>query len=157
METVPNEHGLTVVVDYAHAPDPLEKALEMLRTICSGKLVCVFGCGGDRDRGKRPIMGSIAERLADRVIVTSDNPRTEDPETIINEIFKGIQDRSKVRRIADRRQAIAAAIEELEPADILLIAGKGHEDYQIIGTTKLPFDDREVARENLASPRRVKS
>lgn len=151
METVANKRNLTVVVDYAHTPDALEKALKALRGVCRGKLLCVFGCGGDRDPGKRPIMGGIAERLADRIFVTSDNPRTEKPDLIIESILSGISDRARVKTIADRRAAIGAAISELEIRDILLIAGKGHEDYQIIGTTKTHFDDREVVREYLGS------
>lgn len=149
MQTVPNTRGCTVVVDYAHTPDALDKALKTLRPLCRGKLVCVFGCGGDRDPLKRPIMGELAARLADEVFVTSDNPRTEDPEKIIDQIMTGMQSSGQVRRTGDRRAAIAQAIGVLRPGDILLIAGKGHEDYQIIGTKKLPFDDREVALENL--------
>jgi UDP-N-acetylmuramoyl-L-alanyl-D-glutamate--2,6-diaminopimelate ligase len=149
METVPNKRNLTVVVDYAHTPDALENALKTLKSLCKNRLLCVFGCGGDRDPGKRPIMGAIAEKLADEIFVTSDNPRTEDPDAIVDAIFTGIKASHNAHRITDRARAIAEAIKALRPGDILLIAGKGHEDYQIIGTQKLPFDDRLIARENL--------
>ncbi|HEY5946065.1 MAG TPA: UDP-N-acetylmuramoyl-tripeptide--D-alanyl-D-alanine ligase, partial [Kofleriaceae bacterium] len=134
-----------VVIDYAHTPDALEKALAALRpTVAAGRsLVCVFGCGGDRDPGKRPLMGAAAARLADRVIVTSDNPRTEDPRAIIEQILPAVPSPFYVD--VDRRTAIRAAIAAATPGDIVLIAGKGHEDYQILGTTKIHFDDREEA------------
>lgn len=149
METVPNDKQVTVIVDYAHTPDALENVLKTARAICRGRLLCLFGCGGDRDPGKRPIMGAIAEELSDAVYVTSDNPRTEDPQSIIDDILKGLKAPASANVIIDRRAAIAAMIKELKPGDIALIAGKGHEDYQIIGTEKLPFDDRAVALENL--------
>jgi UDP-N-acetylmuramoyl-L-alanyl-D-glutamate--2,6-diaminopimelate ligase len=149
MESVPNAKGLTVVVDYAHTPDALEKALATLRPLAKGRLLCVFGCGGDRDPAKRPIMAAAAERLADAVIATSDNPRTEDPERILDDVFRGFRDPAKPARVTDRRAAIARAIGLLSPGDVLLIAGKGHEDYQIVGERKLPFDDRLVAAEYL--------
>lgn len=137
-----------VFVDYAHTPDALERAIKTVRASTNGKLWVVFGCGGDRDRGKRPLMGRVAADLADHVVVTSDNPRTEEPAAIIADILgSGIQP-SVVD--SDRRAAIARAISEAAPNDTVLIAGKGHEDYQIIGTTKLPFSDQEVAREALA-------
>ena len=143
--------GVRVMVDYAHKPDALEKVLETLRALVprgKGRIVTVFGCGGDRDRTKRPVMGEIAQRLSDRVIVTSDNPRTEDPAKIINEITAGIPSLSYVVE-PDRRKAIERAIEEAVSGDLILIAGKGHEDYQILGTTKIHFDDREIASEAL--------
>ncbi len=149
MEKVPNTHGVTVVVDYAHTPDALEKALSTLKKLGPKRLLCVFGCGGDRDPGKRPQMGAIAERLADVVFVTSDNPRTENADAIIDAVLSGFTEPARARRINDRRAAIAEAISILRKGEILLIAGKGHEDYQIIGTQKLPFDDRLVALENL--------
>lgn len=151
MQTVPNNKGFTVVVDYAHTPDALEKALKTLRELQPHRLHCVFGCGGDRDPGKRPIMGEIAERLADDIYVTSDNPRTENPGAIIDAIVKGFKNPKKAQIIEDRRAAIGQAVHNLRPGEILLIAGKGHEDYQIIGTKKLPFDDRKVALENLGN------
>lgn len=149
MELVPNTKNVTVVVDYAHTPDALEKALKTLRELSPKKLICVFGCGGDRDPTKRGIMGALAENFSDQVIVTSDNPRSEEPSRIIDAIQSGMKHPEKAIRIEDRRQAIARAISILCPGDIVLIAGKGHEDYQIIGSKKLPFDDRKVALENL--------
>ena len=136
-----------VFVDYAHTPDGLEKTLVELKKICHGKLWTVFGCGGDRDRGKRPQMGNIAEKLSDMIIITSDNPRTENPQTIMDEILSGITHRDKVLLEADRKKAIEYAIKRSKNGDIILLAGKGHEDYQIIGTTKINFNDRIVARE----------
>jgi UDP-N-acetylmuramoyl-L-alanyl-D-glutamate--2,6-diaminopimelate ligase len=135
----------TVLRDYAHTPDALERALHAVRPFVQGRLTVVFGCGGDRDRGKRPVMGGIAERLADHVILTSDNPRTEDPEAILDEIEIGMQRRHE--RIEDRRDAIASALESASPNDVILLAGKGHETYQIRGTARLPFDEREIVRE----------
>jgi UDP-N-acetylmuramoyl-L-alanyl-D-glutamate--2,6-diaminopimelate ligase len=134
-----------VVVDYAHTPDALEKALEALRTHCQGHLWCVFGCGGDRDTGKRTQMAAVAEKFADRVMVTSDNPRTEDPQQIIAMIMSGFGNADGVLSDVDRAIAIKKAIAELKSQDILLIAGKGHENYQDIQGVKMPFDDLEVA------------
>ena len=134
-----------VVVDYAHTPDALEKILLALREHTRGKLWCVFGCGGDRDRGKRPAMGEIAERLADRVVLTDDNPRHEPGDAIITDILGGM--RASPEIIRDRRAAIAAAIRGCGEGDIVLIAGKGHEDYQQVGDERLPYSDREVIRE----------
>jgi UDP-N-acetylmuramoyl-L-alanyl-D-glutamate--2,6-diaminopimelate ligase len=141
----------TVLRDYAHTPDALERALTALRPFVSGELIAVFGAGGDRDKGKRPLMGAVAGRLADKVIITSDNPRTEDPETIIDEIAAALPT-SRYERIEDRRKAIARAIEIADPArDLVLLAGKGHETYQVRGTTKVPFDERVIVRELLQS------
>ncbi|MFN3360110.1 MAG: UDP-N-acetylmuramoyl-L-alanyl-D-glutamate--2,6-diaminopimelate ligase [Pseudanabaenaceae cyanobacterium] len=148
VQVVP-EQDITVVVDYAHTPDGLEKVLTAMRPFTRGQLIVVFGCGGDRDRRKRPLMGEIAARLADRVIVTSDNPRTEEPQQILQDIQAGITDDHHVQYQIDRRQAILEAILTAEPGDTVVIAGKGHEDYQIIGTTKYPFDDRLEARRAL--------
>ncbi len=136
-----------VVVDYAHTPDGIEKLLRAAREISRSRVLIVFGCGGDRDRGKRPQMGSIAGKLADRIFLTSDNPRSEDPERIIDAIAQGLESggRKDYVRIIDRTQAIRAAVAEARQGDILVIAGKGHEDYQIIGGTILHFDDREEA------------
>ena len=140
MATVPS-----VLVDYAHTPDGLRNALMASRPFVKGSLVCVFGCGGDRDRGKRPQMAAVAAELADRVVVTSDNPRTEDPQQILDDVVKGIPAGTVFAVEGDRAAAIAAAIDGAGPDDLVLIAGKGHEDYQILGTTKVHFDDREQA------------
>lgn len=134
-----------VLRDYAHTPDALERALAALRPLTPGRLLVVFGCGGDRDRGKRPVMGRIAATLADLAIVTSDNPRTEDPDLIIDEVEQGMGT-APHQRYADRRQAIAAAVGAARPGDTVLLAGKGHETYQVIGTEKVPFDEREIVR-----------
>lgn len=138
-----------VLRDYAHTPDALERALDALRPLTAGRLIVVFGAGGDRDAGKRPIMGSIAERGADEVIVTSDNPRTENPNAIIDAIVGGMTPGSYTR-VTDRREAITHALETARPDDLILLAGKGHEDYQLVGTRKLPFDERVVVNELLA-------
>jgi UDP-N-acetylmuramoyl-L-alanyl-D-glutamate--2,6-diaminopimelate ligase len=132
-----------VIVDYAHTPDALKQVLQTLRAHCAGLLWCVFGCGGDRDRGKRPLMGAAAERFADRVILTSDNPRHEDPQAIIEQILAGIVRTDVVERMPDRAQALRHAIEGAHSGDIVLVAGKGHEDYQQIGDERLPFSDRK--------------
>ncbi|MBK8249032.1 MAG: UDP-N-acetylmuramoyl-L-alanyl-D-glutamate--2,6-diaminopimelate ligase [Gemmatimonadetes bacterium] len=135
-----------VLRDYAHKPDALERALQAVRPFCPGKLIVVFGCGGDRDRGKRPIMGGIAERLAGVVILTSDNPRTEDPHQILAEIEAGMTP-GRHERIEDRRAAIARALTLAGDGDVVILAGKGHETYQIRGTEKLPFDEAVITRE----------
>ena len=137
-------NGAAAYVDYAHTPDALDCVLSSLRPHTTGRLVVVFGAGGDRDRGKRPLMGEVAARMADLAIVTDDNPRTEDPMTIRSEIRAACPD---ALEIADRRSAIAAGLEALKPGDILVVAGKGHEQGQIVGTDILPFDDRLVLRE----------
>jgi UDP-N-acetylmuramoyl-L-alanyl-D-glutamate--2,6-diaminopimelate ligase len=139
-----------VLRDYAHTPDALDRALEAVRPFTKGRLIAVFGCGGDRDRGKRPEMGGIAARKSDLAIVTSDNPRTEDPEKILDDIESGM---GSVRheRIEDRRAAIARAMDMWSEGDVILLAGKGHEDYQIRGTIKLPFDEKLIVQELRAS------
>ncbi|MGE0660503.1 MAG: UDP-N-acetylmuramoyl-L-alanyl-D-glutamate--2,6-diaminopimelate ligase [Reyranellaceae bacterium] len=141
--------GAPVYVDYAHTPDALETVIRALRPHVTGRLVVVFGCGGDRDAGKRPIMGGIAARLADLAILTDDNPRTEDAAAIRRAVLAGAPDAANLREIGDRHEAIAAAVNELRAGDALIVAGKGHEPGQTIGTTVLPFDDVEVAREAL--------
>ncbi len=139
----------TVLRDYAHTPDALERALAALRPFTRGKLIVMFGAGGDRDRGKRPLMGEVAAKLADRVIITSDNPRTENPERILDEIAAALTP-GHYERIEDRRAAIERAIEIADPAtDVVLLAGKGHEDYQVRGTTKYPFDEKQIVGEIL--------
>lgn len=149
MERVQNspEQDISVIVDYAHTPDSLENALKAARPFIEGNLICVFGCGGDRDRTKRPQMGRIAYELADSVVVTSDNPRTEDPQQILDDVVAGIDGPLAAEQVmADRAAAIRSAIMSAQPGDGILIAGKGHEDYQILGTEKVHFDDREQSR-----------
>ena len=162
LEKVENDLGVSVLVDYAHTPDALEKVLGAVRPLTQQRVLTVFGCGGDRDRGKRPLMGEIAARLSDLLVLTSDNPRTEDPLRILAEIEGGIQD-TGLKRFGgdspqagrgywvekDRRAAIRIGLRAAQRGDLVLIAGKGHEDYQILGATKIHFDDREVAREEL--------
>lgn len=158
MERV-SEHtdSFLVTVDYSHTPDALERALQALRHSASGALRVVFGCGGDRDRGKRPLMGEIASRLADVAYLADDNPRSEDANDILDAVMKGIPAArlSHIRRIGDRETAIHQAIADAQPGDVILVAGKGHETTQTIGDRVLPFDDREVAR-NALSMRRAK-
>ena len=149
-EIVPSKQSFAVVVDYAHTPDGLENVLSTARELCYGKLICVFGCGGDRDRSKRPLMGSIAEKYCDEVIVTSDNPRSEDAEAIIDQIIAGMSNNCAVRRESDRRLAIAQAVTSRGSDDVVVIAGKGHETYQIVHDQVIPFDDRLVASEELS-------
>jgi UDP-N-acetylmuramoyl-L-alanyl-D-glutamate--2,6-diaminopimelate ligase len=147
------EHPCTVIRDYAHTPDALARALEALRPLTAGRLVALFGCGGDRDPGKRPMMGRVAARLADVSIVTSDNPRTEDPDRIIDDIERGMGGVPH-RRYTDRTEAILTMLQEAKPGDVLLLAGKGHESYQVIGTTKVDFDERSIVEEAVgARPR----
>ncbi|MEO7042514.1 MAG: UDP-N-acetylmuramoyl-L-alanyl-D-glutamate--2,6-diaminopimelate ligase [Gemmatimonadaceae bacterium] len=140
-------HSPPIIRDYAHTPDALVRTLAAVRPFVDGKLILVFGAGGDRDPGKRPLMGAAAEAGADRVIVTSDNPRTEDPDAIIDEIERGMH--LPHERLGDRRKAIARAIEIASPSDTILLAGKGHETYQVVGTEKRPFDERQVVEELL--------
>jgi len=139
------DQDITVVVDYAHTPDSLENLLKAMRPFTQRELICIFGCGGDRDRTKRPIMGEIAARLADKVYVTSDNPRTENAQTILQDILMGIPNSVKPQVEIDRKICIKEAIANAQAGDTVLIAGKGHENYQIIGTEKIHFDDREEA------------
>lgn len=138
-----------VVIDYAHTPDALEQVLSALREHCTGQIWCVFGCGGDRDKGKRPLMAEIADRLADVIVLTNDNPRSESPKDILNDIQTGLTGRSECHIIEDRAVAIAQAINNAHVDDIVLIAGKGHEDYQLIGEQRLPFNDIAEARKQL--------
>jgi UDP-N-acetylmuramoyl-L-alanyl-D-glutamate--2,6-diaminopimelate ligase len=147
---ISEQQDISVIVDYAHTPDSLENLLKAARPFIQGKMICVFGCGGDRDRTKRPLMGKIAAELADISVVTSDNPRTEDPERILRDVVAGIPPNTQPIVISDRAIAIHRAIQDAQAGDGILIAGKGHEDYQILGTEKIHFDDREQARESLA-------
>ncbi|MDU8924106.1 UDP-N-acetylmuramoyl-L-alanyl-D-glutamate--2,6-diaminopimelate ligase [Pasteurellaceae bacterium LIM206] len=149
MEMITAADKATAIVDYAHTPDALEKALQAARVHCHGKLWCIFGCGGDRDAGKRPMMAKIAERLADEVIITDDNPRTEDHKKIMADIVQGFDRADKVQIIYDRETAIATALQSAVSNDVVLIAGKGHEDYQIIGTRKHHFSDQETVKKYL--------
>ncbi len=145
-ESLDNSRGIPVIVDYAHTPDALENVLKTAREFTEKRIITVFGCGGDRDRTKRPVMGEIAGRNSDFCVVTSDNPRTEDPEAILQDIVPGIEATGcEYVVIEDRRRAIKRALTEYRPGDAVIIAGKGHEDYQIIGTVKQHFDDRETA------------
>lgn len=144
-EPVDAGQNFTVIVDYSHTPDSLENALSTIKEFAEKRIIAIVGCGGDRERGKRPIMAKIAVDESDLAILTSDNPRTEDPEAILAEMETGIIGRSYMK-ITDRREAIRYAMQNAEDGDIVLIAGKGHEDYQIIGTKKHHFDDREEAR-----------
>ena len=151
-EVVPTNTGYTVLIDYAHTPDGLKNILETVCGFAENRVLLVFGCGGDRDRTKRPIMGRIAAELSDVVIVTSDNPRSENPEAILDEVMAGVKETIGTKahdRIADRRDAILTAIAMAGRGDTGVIAGKGHEDYQILATGTIHFDDREVAREAL--------
>jgi UDP-N-acetylmuramoyl-L-alanyl-D-glutamate--2,6-diaminopimelate ligase len=138
------------IVDYAHSPDALENALRAARAHCRGRLRVVFGCGGERDAGKRPLMGKIAAELADEVIVTDDNPRSEDPGRIVADILAGIAAGAPVAIEHDRALAIRAALERSRPEDVVLIAGKGHEDYQIVGRSRRAFRDQVVVEAELA-------
>jgi UDP-N-acetylmuramoyl-L-alanyl-D-glutamate--2,6-diaminopimelate ligase len=164
MERVDAAAPFAVLVDYAHTPDALERAVRVLRSLAGRRLIIVFGCGGDRDRGKRPLMGEAAARIADIVVLTSDNPRTEDPVKILHEIERGVveagldplsetaarrEDASGYLVIQDRRRAIQLAVEIARANDVVLIAGKGHETYQIVGAERFPFDDRDEARRAL--------
>ncbi len=167
LERIKNDLGITILVDYAHTPDALEKVLQAIRPLTQGRMISLFGCGGDRDRGKRPLMGEIAGRYGDLVILTSDNPRTEDSERILEEIEDGIRRtgmgkyrisdfKSQIARSEkgywmepDRRTAVRLALRLARTGDLILIAGKGHEDYQILGGKRIHFDDREVVREEL--------
>jgi UDP-N-acetylmuramoyl-L-alanyl-D-glutamate--2,6-diaminopimelate ligase len=140
-----------VVVDYAHTPDALQRVLTTLESAATGELWCVFGCGGDRDRGKRPMMGAVAADLADRVVLTDDNPRSEDPARIVDDIRAGLADHPRVSVIHDRRAAIATAIERARPGDVVLVAGKGHEAEQLVGNERRAFSDRAVVAELLGA------
>jgi len=150
MEHFTAQGAANAVVDYAHTPQALEAAIRTLRLHCRGRLIVVFGCGGDRDTGKRQLMGEVAAEFADAIIVTDDNPRTENSQDIINQVMTGVPSASNVKVINDRSLAITTALQEASPEDWVLVAGKGHEDYQIIGTTVHPFSDRSLVADVLA-------
>ena len=151
MERIDAGQEFTVLVDYAHTPDALRAVLAAARDLVApgGRLIAVFGCGGDRDRAKRPMMGEIAARDSDHAYVTNDNPRSEDPAAIVTDILAGVPDGRAVEPVLDRRTAIHEAVAEARPGDVVVVAGKGHEPGQIIGDRVEPFDDREVARAEL--------
>ena len=150
MQTVPNDKNLNVIVDYAHTPDSLKNVLETVRKFALGNIITVFGCGGDRDKDKRPMMGEIAGKLSDYCIITSDNPRTESPQKILEDIEVGIlKTNCKYEMILDRKEAIFRAINFAAPNDAIIIAGKGHENYQIFSDRTIHFDDSEIASEAL--------
>ncbi len=150
VEVVPTDGDYAILIDYAHTPDALENVLKTLKPVTRGRLIALFGCGGDRDRGKRPIMGEIAAKNADLCVVTSDNPRTEDPEEIIREILAGMKNtRTPCKVICDRPAAIAWAIDNARSGDVILLAGKGHEDYQVVGHEKHHMDEREIVAAHL--------
>ena len=145
VEVVPTDGDYSILIDYAHTPDALENVLKTLKPLTRGRLIALFGCGGDRDRGKRPIMGRIAAENADLCVVTSDNPRTEDPQAIIDDITAGMKESSTPTKvICDRIEAIGWAIDNVRPGDVILLAGKGHEDYQVVGHEKHHMDEREI-------------
>jgi UDP-N-acetylmuramoyl-L-alanyl-D-glutamate--2,6-diaminopimelate ligase len=144
MEGISSRRGVRIVVDYAHTPDALENVLRALRGFTGGRIITVFGCGGDRDRGKRPEMGRIASVLSDLVFLTSDNPRTEDPDAIAADVLSGVPDTRRVSAVPDREDAIRAALDEAAAGDTVLVAGKGHEAYQEILGIRHPFNDRKA-------------
>ena len=152
MEPIDAGQGFAVVVDYAHTPDSIRSVLRGARSLAAGRVIVVFGCGGERDRAKRHSMGSAATSTADLTVITSDNPRSEDPLTIIEEIVPGAVEGSGAYVVEpDRRAAIRLALREARPGDIVVVAGKGHETTQEIGGSAIPFDDRDVVREELAA------
>ena len=152
VEVVPTPSDFTILIDYAHTPDALENVIKSMKEVSSGRVVVLFGCGGDRDKTKRPIMGEIATTLSDYAIITSDNPRTEVPADIISEILTGVKvPKNRYKVIEDRTDAIAFAIDSHLEGDVIILAGKGHETYQIIGKTKFHMDEREIVAEHLAS------
>lgn len=145
-ETIPNDKGINIIVDYAHTPDALENILNTAREFAPKDIITVFGCGGDRDKTKRPLMGAIAQKLSDKCVITSDNPRTEDNNVIIEDILKGLEQGENYEVVIDRKQAIEQAIKIANKDDVVIIAGKGHEKYQLIGKEKHYFDDKEICR-----------
>ncbi|MGL5390275.1 MAG: Mur ligase family protein, partial [Shewanella sp.] len=153
MERFTTANNITLVVDYAHTPDAIEQALTALRRHCAGQLWCVFGCGGDRDKGKRPLMAKAAEQFADRLMVTSDNARSEDPSQIIADILQGLSEPSQVLTEVDRIAAIKQVLALATPGDVILLAGKGHETYQEVAGVRHAYDERALARQLSEQPR----
>ena len=150
-ENIPTARDFNIICDYAHSPDGLKNILDSIHSYSQGRVVALFGCGGDRDRKKRPIMGEVAAKNSDFLIITSDNPRTEDPDDIINDIMIGVlKTKTPYVKITDRKEAIKYAIENAKKGDVILLAGKGHEDYQIVGKKKLSLDERSVVKKILA-------
>jgi UDP-N-acetylmuramoyl-L-alanyl-D-glutamate--2,6-diaminopimelate ligase len=149
LEPIENDRGVHIYVDYAHTPDALEHTCAVCRKLTERKLIVLFGCGGDRDKSKRKPMGEAVSRYADKIVVTSDNPRSEDPAAIIEDIKPGLDPSIETVIVEDRKDAIQAGLEASSEGDVLLVAGKGHEDYMIVGAEKIHFDDREVIRELL--------
>ena len=150
IEVVPTNRDFTIIIDYAHSPDGLQNIITSLKEIAKGRVVTVFGCGGDRDKTKRPLMGNIASMLSDYCVVTSDNPRSENPSAIIDDILEGMQNCSTPYKVVEnRKEAIRFAIENAQKDDIILLAGKGHETYQILPTGTIHFDEREAVAEIL--------
>ena len=156
MESIRAGQAFNLWIDYAHTPHAFEVLLKTARNMTRGRLLFLFGCGGDRDQGKRPLMGKVASRYADRIYLTEDNPRSEDPQEIAAQIIQGMEDKSKVEVIIDRKEGIRKALETARPGDTLILAGKGHEEYQIIGDKKLHFSDKETALELLSADSKVK-
>jgi UDP-N-acetylmuramoyl-L-alanyl-D-glutamate--2,6-diaminopimelate ligase len=152
MERVQAGQDFSIWIDYAHTPHAFERLLKTARKLTKGRLLFLFGCGGDRDQGKRPLMGKVAAELADIVFLTEDNPRSEDPQAIVQQIMYGMEDKSKVQVIIDRKEGIRKALETAKEGDTLILAGKGHEDYQVIGHDKVHFSDRETLLELLSGP-----
>ena len=147
-ELVDNKLGLTIMIDYAHTPESLEKILSAVKIYTKGRVISVFGCGGDRDKIKRPMMGEVSGRVADYTIITSDNPRTEEPEAIVKDIENGIKKtKGKYECIVDRTEAIRKAIKMANKRDIIVLAGKGHEQYQEINKKRYPFDENKIVKE----------
>jgi UDP-N-acetylmuramoyl-L-alanyl-D-glutamate--2,6-diaminopimelate ligase len=147
MEAFSGQKTATAVVDYAHTPDALEKALIACRQHCHGQLFVVFGCGGDRDKGKRPLMAQAAQKYADCLVVTNDNPRTEKPMSIIEDVLAGLNDKCQVNIIVDRKQAVLETLAKAQLNDVVLLAGKGHEDYIILGSEKIDYNERDVVKQ----------
>jgi UDP-N-acetylmuramoyl-L-alanyl-D-glutamate--2,6-diaminopimelate ligase len=157
MEVLQAEAPYTIIIDYAHSPDGLEKVLQTLRQISRSRIICVFGCGGERDVGKRPVMGRIAAELADVAIVSSDNPRDEDPHAIIADVLEGMKGRGRCQVITepDRARAVVLALKKAKEGDIVLLAGKGHEDYQVLAGGKIHLDERDIVFSILKCRKRI--